>query len=64
MAKIFSIFSNEVLSTKIKAIHYYTLANEPVGPEQFKRAVRISTGQGEVKNCFSFFESKDFRPLK
>jgi len=28
-----------------KAIHYYTLANTPVGPEEFKRAVRISTGQ-------------------
>jgi len=42
--KAFFFFLNN-LEDFSKAIHYYTLANEPVGPEQFKRAVRISTGQ-------------------
>jgi len=42
--KAFFFFLNN-LEDFSKAIHYYTLANTPVGPEEFKRAVRISTGQ-------------------
>ena len=27
------------------AVHYYFLANQPIGPDEFSRAVKISTGE-------------------
>ena len=42
--KSFFFFLNN-LEDFSTAIHYYTLANTPIGPAEFKRAVRISTGQ-------------------
>jgi len=27
------------------AVHYYSLANQPIGPHEFARAVKISTGE-------------------
>jgi len=42
--KAFFFFLNN-LEDFSTAVHYYSLANQPIGPHEFARAVKISTGE-------------------
>ncbi|CAG5114099.1 Oidioi.mRNA.OKI2018_I69.chr2.g8170.t3.cds [Oikopleura dioica] len=64
--KSFFFFLNN-LEDFATAVHYYALANQPIGPEEFHRAVKISTGEDLSENLvnvvYAIFDKDGDRKL-